>query len=256
MTLIHNFDPYAPKATLDKKVSSQERFATNRNRIRVLIFLQNEKLQIKLTESLTLRDEFMFHVSTDLSECVTAATKVSYQILLTDLCNLDLDLGEALAKIRDVSLDLAVMALIPEADHLKEIECLNHGVDCVLSEPLNISLMTARIKALMRWRNIKEQSSSEIGPFVFEMQSKRLCSNQFEDVRLTDKETRILRFLLSQKGNIVSRTDLLKHVWGYNNSANTHTVETHIYRLRKKIGTITDSKSIIITEAGGYKLAK
>jgi len=88
------------------------------------------------------------------------------------------------------------------------------------------------------------------------MESKRLFAKQVGEIKITDKEARVLKFLLSHKGNIVSRTDLLQHVWGYDSSANTHTVETHIYRLRKKIGTIADGKSIIITERGGYRLAK
>lgn len=100
------------------------------------------------------------------------------------------------------------------------------------------------------------QTSFTVGPFVFNIETKILSAQGYEGIRLTKKEGLILQFLQAQKGKIVSRADLLQHVWGYNSSINTHTLETHIYRLRKKIEKVTDSKSIIITEVAGYSLAQ
>lgn len=99
-------------------------------------------------------------------------------------------------------------------------------------------------------------SSFSFGPFEFDIATKILSAQGFEDIRLTNKEGLILQFLQARKGRIVSRTDLLKHVWGYNSSINTHTLETHIYRLRQKIEVVADSKSIIVTEVAGYRLVK
>ena len=228
----------------------------NRNSIRLLIFIQNINLRKNLIDCLSLNDEFMFHVSTDLSGCATAAAEESYHILVTDISDLYVDLGKSFEKIREKSNDLAVILLTPETDYLKEIEYLNQGVDCVMSASVKVSLIIARIKASMRWRKARGTGFAEIGPFEFDMETKTLSSEQSEDINVTNKEARILKYLLSRKGAIVSRTDLLRHVWGYNSSADTHTVETHIYRLRKKIGRFTDSKAIIITEVGGYRLVK
>lgn len=228
----------------------------NGNGIRLLIFLQSKKLREELIDHLNLDDEFIFHVSTDLAGCVTAATTEAHHILITDINDSNLDIGGTLIKIREGSNDLAVILLAPEVDHLKEIEYLNQGVDYVMSESVKVSLIIARIKASMRWRHLREFGSFEIGPFKFDMETKTLSSSQSEDINLTNKEDRILKYLLSRQGAVVSRIDLLRHVWGYNGYADTHTVETHIYRLRKKIGKFTDSKAIIITEVGGYRLVK
>ena len=101
-----------------------------------------------------------------------------------------------------------------------------------------------------------DHKSFTVGPFEFDIDTKILSAQGFESIRLTNKEGLILQFLQAKKGQVVSRADLLKHVWGYNSSINTHTLETHIYRLRKKIEKVADSKSIITTEVAGYSLVK
>ena len=73
-------------------------------------------------------------------------------------------------------------------------------------------------------------------------------------VRLTEKETAILRFLYRAGQMPVSRETLLQEVWGYNSGVTTHTLETHIYRLRQKIEKDAANPEILVTEAGGYKL--
>jgi DNA-binding response OmpR family regulator len=73
-------------------------------------------------------------------------------------------------------------------------------------------------------------------------------------VRLTDKETAILRYLYRAGQKPVSREILLQEVWGYNSGVTTHTLETHIYRLRQKIERDPANAALLVTEAGGYKL--
>ena len=73
-------------------------------------------------------------------------------------------------------------------------------------------------------------------------------------VRLTDKETAILKYLYRAGDKVVSRDVLLDEVWGYNESVTTHTLETHVYRLRQKIEQDPSNVKILITEPGGYRL--
>jgi len=73
-------------------------------------------------------------------------------------------------------------------------------------------------------------------------------------LRLTEKEAAILRFLHRADRQVVSREVLLKDVWGYNANVTTHTLETHIYRLRQKIETDPTDARLLVTDAGGYKL--
>ena len=252
----NDYDLNNIEANLDESQSSKERLEADVNRSRILIFLQDTKTRKDFIECLNLKPEFVFHVSHDLSACVTAAAAEFYDILITDFCDFDSNVGASLTKIREDRNGLAAVFLTKQDNPLKEIEWLNLGVDSVVSGAVKMPLIIARIKAVTRWRNVGGHSSSEIGPFAFDIVTKTLSSTEFEDITVTNKEARILKFLLSRKGMIVSRTDMLLHVWGYNSTADTHTVETHIYRLRKKIGRVVDSKTIITTEVGGYRLVK
>ena len=98
-------------------------------------------------------------------------------------------------------------------------------------------------------------SDCNIGPFArFRPSSKLLMHPKGSKVRLTEKETAILRYLYRAGQRPVSREILLQEVWGYNSGVTTHTLETHIYRLRQKVEKDAAVPAILVTEAGGYKL--
>src|SRR2546425_9889205 len=98
--------------------------------------------------------------------------------------------------------------------------------------------------------------TSCIWPRTFRPSSKVLLNPKGNKVRLTDKETAILRYLYRAGQRPVSRETLLQEVWGYNSEVTTHTLETHIYRLRQKVEKDAASPAILVTEAGGYKLVR
>jgi DNA-binding response OmpR family regulator len=91
-------------------------------------------------------------------------------------------------------------------------------------------------------------------PYTFRPSSKILLNPTGSKMRLTEKETAILRYLYRAGQRPVSRETLLQEVWGYNSGLTTHTLETHIYRLRQKVEKDAASPAILVTEAGGYKL--
>ncbi|MEZ0224185.1 MAG: helix-turn-helix domain-containing protein [Alphaproteobacteria bacterium] len=94
-----------------------------------------------------------------------------------------------------------------------------------------------------------------IGPYLFQPQEKALTQSGRDAVALTDKETDILVYLAKRsQGAPVGRDELLKHVWRYQEGIDTHTLETHIYRLRQKIEASADSPALLVTEEGGYRL--
>ena len=99
-----------------------------------------------------------------------------------------------------------------------------------------------------------ENTQYNIGNYVFKPNSKILESNEGRSIRLTEKENNILNFLYKNLGNVVNRETLLHEVWGYNSKVTTHTLETHIYRLRQKIEDDPSKACFLITEPGGYKL--
>ena len=93
-----------------------------------------------------------------------------------------------------------------------------------------------------------------VGPYSFRPGSKMLTGANARKVRLTEKETAILRFLYRAGQQPVSRETLLQEVWGYNSGVTTHTLETHIYRLRQKIEPEPGQARLLLTDAGGYGL--
>jgi hypothetical protein len=93
-----------------------------------------------------------------------------------------------------------------------------------------------------------------IGPYRFQPQDRLLAKGAEGDIALTDKETDILVYLAKRAGQAVSRDDLLKHVWRYQEGIDTHTLETHIYRLRQKMEASAENPLFLVTEEGGYRL--
>ena len=112
----------------------------------------------------------------------------------------------------------------------------------------------ARIRAQLRQHEQSENATFNLGPYIFKPASKILTTENDEKVRLTEKETNILKFLYRSKDGMVPRDVLLHEVWGYNANVTTHTLETHIYRLRQKIELDPRNARLLITEQGGYRL--
>ena len=100
----------------------------------------------------------------------------------------------------------------------------------------------------------KRNKEVTIGPYFFSYLLKTMVLKDNKEIRLTEMEAKILNFLYNSGGNLIKRDILLKEVWGYNSEVMTHTLETHIYRLRKKIETDSVGKNLLISESGGYRL--
>ena len=122
--------------------------------------------------------------------------------------------------------------------------------------PVKAAFLIQRVKAHIRNFQSRSDMSFSIGPFKLYPASRSLISSTGEEQKLTDKEVEILRYLHRARGEIVPREELLTHVWGYNESVTTHTLETHIYRIRQKIETNADIANILMTDSGGYRLAE
>ena len=114
----------------------------------------------------------------------------------------------------------------------------------------------ARLRAQLRTHEQREDAVFTIGPYSFRPSAKLLQeADGKKKVRLTEKETAILKYLYRAKDHVVGRDTLLGEVWGYNAGVTTHTLETHIYRLRQKIERDPAAAEILLTERGGYRLA-
>ena len=131
---------------------------------------------------------------------------------------------------------------------------LDSGANDYVGKPFRFAVLLARIRVHLRQYEASEDAEFQIGPYVFRPASKNLVDARGARLRLTEKEAAILRFLHRANEQAVGRDMLLKHVWGYNANVTTHTLETHIYRLRQKIEANPAAARLLVTDDGGYKL--
>ncbi len=121
-----------------------------------------------------------------------------------------------------------------------------------LEKPFRFADLLARANLHLSRHAASDDVPVPIGPYLFRPGAKLLTLGA-RKVRLTEKETDILKFLHAA-GATVAREILLHEVWGYNPAVTTHTLETHIYRLRRKIEENPGEARILVTEDGGYRL--
>jgi len=147
-----------------------------------------------------------------------------------------------------------IIILINQNSNLDIPDDQNHKADEYIIKPFRYSVLLKSIETQLHKFNKSENTQYSIGNYAFKPNSKILEANESRSIRLTEKENNILKFLYKNSGNTVSRETLLHEVWGYNSKVTTHTLETHIYRLRQKIEDDPSNACFLITEPGGYKL--
>ena len=131
---------------------------------------------------------------------------------------------------------------------------LEAGANDYVPKPFKFAVLLARVRAHLRQHEQSEDATFTIGRYSFRPAAKLMVDDRGSKVRLTEKETSILKFLYRAGERAVTRDVLLHEVWGYNSGVTTHTLETHIYRLRQKIERDPSNAELLVTEAGGYKL--
>ncbi|MBI1868638.1 MAG: response regulator transcription factor [Methylocystis sp.] len=128
-------------------------------------------------------------------------------------------------------------------------------VDACLVRPFRFADLLARLRDVLRRRTEGDDETFRIGRYAFRADANDLVDAAGKRLRLTEKERAILLRLAKAGGASVSRDMLLRDVWGYNPAVTTRTLETHIYRLRRKLELDASTARLLVTERGGYKLA-
>jgi DNA-binding response OmpR family regulator len=131
---------------------------------------------------------------------------------------------------------------------------LNAGANDYIAKPFRANELLARLQAQLRVFDNSEDAVFTIGPFTFRPAAKALIGLDKKRMRLTAKEVDIIKFLYRHANQVVSRQTLLDEVWGYNAGVTTHTLETHVYRLRQKIEIDPTNCRLLVTAPGGYRL--
>jgi DNA-binding response OmpR family regulator len=176
-------------------------------------------------------------------------------LILLDVDLPDMDGRDACREMRRLGVAAPVIMLTAAAEDEDTIRGLDAGANDYVTKPYKFAVLLARIRAQLRSHEHSEGAVFRLGAYEFRPANKILVDGQQRKIRLTEKETNILKYLYRAGEKPVSREELLAEVWGYNAGVTTHTLETHVYRLRQKIEPDPANARLLLTEAGGYKLA-
>jgi DNA-binding response OmpR family regulator len=221
----------------------------------VLIIDDDDDLRHALIEQFDDEEGFAGVGAANAAEGLSVATQQKPAAIVLDVSLPDLDGIEACKQLRDAGVKAPIILLTGAArEEADQVNGLDAGANDYVLKPFKFSVLVARIRAHLRSHEASEDAVYRIGPYEFRPGMRVLIDPAQRKIRLTDKEASILRYLYRSGEKPVGREELLREVWGYNSNVTTHTLETHIYRLRQKIEPDAQSPKLLITETGGYRL--
>jgi DNA-binding response OmpR family regulator len=224
------------------------------NTRKILIVDDDPGLREALMEQLSLHEEFEAVAAENGSKGVQAAKVGQIDLVIMDVELPDIDGREAVRILRKHGFKSPIIMLTGHDTDSDTILGFESGANDYVSKPFHFAVLLARIRAQLRQHEASEDAVFTIGPYTFRPSSKILLNPKGNKIRLTEKETSILRYLFRAGQKSISHETLLQEVWGYKSGVTTHTLETHIYRLRQKIESDAAAPAILVTESGGYKL--
>jgi DNA-binding response OmpR family regulator len=220
---------------------------------RVLLVEDDAMLSASLAEQLAQEGDYSVVAVGDCAGARAAATDGLYEFMILDVGLPDGDGRTLCREFRERGVTCPIVLLTAAASDADTIEGLDSGANDYVTKPFRFAVLMARVHAHLRSHDRSEEAMYRIGPYTFRPSAKLLLDEKSRKIRLTEKETSILKYLY-RCGDTVPRETLLNEVWGYNPAVTTHTLETHIYRLRQKIEENPGEARILVTESGGYRL--
>ena len=223
----------------------------------ILLVDDDDSLRAMLVEQLAVDGEFSATEATSIAsaEALMQVPDARYDALILDVTLPDGDGRDLCVKLRQRGHKLPIIMLTGSDDENDVVRGLDAGANDYIAKPFRLAELLARLRAQMRIFENSEDAVFTIGPYQFRPSAKLLQDTvRNRRIRLTEKEAAILKFLYRAGTTPVARQVLLNEVWGYNASVTTHTLETHIYRLRQKIEPDPTHLRLLITEQGGYRL--
>ena len=221
---------------------------------KILIVDDDDGLRDSLIDQLALHDDFEALTASTAAAGLELLKKEHVDLLVLDVGLPDMDGRELCKAVRRNGFKGPIVMLTGQASDSDTILGLDAGANDYIAKPFKFGVLLARLRAQLRQHEQSEDAVFTIGRFTFKPASKLLVDDKGSKVRLTEKETSILKYLFRAGEKVVTRDVLLHEVWGYNAGVTTHTLETHIYRLRQKIEKDPANAELLITETGGYKL--
>jgi DNA-binding response OmpR family regulator len=221
---------------------------------KILLVDDDDDLREALSEQLVMTEDFdVFEAATG-AQGMARAKEALYDLVILDVGLPDTDGRELCRLMRKQGVKCPILMLTGHDSDADTILGLDAGANDYVTKPFRFPVLLARIRAQLRQHEQSEDAVFQLGPYTFKPAMKLLETEDAKKIRLTEKETNILKYLYRAQDGVVARDVLLHEVWGYNAGVTTHTLETHIYRLRQKIEPDPANVRLLVTESGGYRL--
>ena len=221
---------------------------------KILLVDDEDDLREALSEQLVTTEDFdVFEAATG-ADAMQKVKDTHFDLVILDVGLPDTDGRELCRLMRKQGVKSPVLMLTGHDSDSDTILGLDAGANDYITKPFKFPVLLARIRAQLRQHEQSEDAVFQLGPYTFKPAMKMLITEEDKRIRLTEKETNILKFLYRSTDGVVARDILLHEVWGYNAGVTTHTLETHIYRLRQKIEPDPSNARLLVTESGGYRL--
>ncbi|MDG1801996.1 MAG: response regulator transcription factor [Paracoccaceae bacterium] len=221
---------------------------------KILLVDDDDDLREALSEQLIMTEDFDVFEAENGTNAMDRVKEALYDLVILDVGLPDTDGRELCRLMRKQGVKCPILMLTGHDSDSDTILGLDAGANDYVSKPFKFPVLLARIRAQLRQHEQSEDAVFTLGPYTFKPAQKMLITKDEKKVRLTEKETNILKFLYRATDGVVARDVLLHEVWGYNAGVTTHTLETHIYRLRQKIEPDPSNARLLVTESGGYRL--
>lgn len=220
----------------------------------ILLVDDDNDLRETLIEQLSLYEEFELLQEATAARGIQTARSRQVDLLIMDVGLPDMDGREAVKLLRKGGFKAPIIMLTGHDTDSDTILGLEAGANDYVTKPFRFAVLLARMRAQLRQHEQSEDATFSVGPYTFKPSQKLLTMENGQKIRLTEKEAAIIRYLYRADQKVVTRDVLLEEVWGYNSGVTTHTLETHVYRLRQKIERDPSNAEILVTENGGYKI--
>ncbi|MGC6484998.1 MAG: response regulator transcription factor [Candidatus Puniceispirillales bacterium] len=222
--------------------------------VKILAIDDDRHLLETLVEQISLEPDYDVVGADCLAEAREKLAEIDPDLILLDVSLPDGDGRDMCRWIRAQGFTIPILMLTAQHGEMDTIDGLEAGANDYIAKPLRLGELLARIKTHLSQYQLRADARISIGAFYFNPGNKTLTHQETgKMLGLTEKETAIIRFMYQHKDDVIEKQNLLEQVWGYSAQMTTHTLETHIYRLRQKIRDL-DEEPFLVTNKKGYQL--
>ena len=221
----------------------------------ILLVEDDDALRESLVDQLRLHEDFDTVAVDNGAAAMDTVKQRHFDLLILDVGLPDMDGRELCRLMRRNDVKAPILMLTGADSEADTILGLDSGANDYITKPFKLGVLLARIRAQLRQYERSEDAVFSLGPYSFRPAAKMLVdADATRKIRLTEKEAAILKYMFRAGNAVIGRDELLNEVWGYNSGVTTHTLETHVYRLRQKLEADPSNAQILVTEPGGYRL--